>query len=91
MSDTMDDLPSRHEAKRFVFSTFTDGNDALVPAIVRAYAIGDLMTREEFIDSLDLEAATDAIPQWIQDALSPGLAHDALIDILFAAALGNTE
>ena len=52
MSDTMNDLPSRHEAKRFVFSTFIDDNDALVPAIVRAYAIGDLMTEAEWVETL---------------------------------------
>ena len=53
----MNDLPTRHEAKKFVLFTFTDDSHALVPAIVRAYAIGDLMTREEFVDSLDMEAA----------------------------------
>ena len=54
----MNDLPSRHEAKRFVFSTFTDDSRALVPTIVRAYAIGDLMTREEWIETFDMEAAS---------------------------------
>ena len=52
MNDTMNDLPSRHEAKRFVFSTFTDDSHALVPTIVRAYAIGDLMTEAEWVETL---------------------------------------
>ena len=85
----MNDLPSRHEAKRFIFSTFTDDSHALVPTIVRAYAIGDLMTREEWIASLDMEAATDAIPQWILDRLKPDFAPDALFRILLVAALGE--
>ena len=73
MSDTMDDLPSRHEAKRFVFSTFTDDNYALVPAIVRAYAIGDLMTREEWIETLKGAPAIDMGDdnKWVMVDLGP--------------------
>ena len=79
----MNDLPSRHEAKRFVFKTFTDDNDALVPTIVRAYAIGDLMTREEWTKTLNMEAA-------IREARDDGFKYEYIekyMDGILAAAL----
>ena len=38
---------------------------------------------------LDIEAAAEAIPQWILDTLGEALVRDSLVRILFAAALGE--
>ncbi len=53
----MNDLPTRYDAAVYVRSTFSKDNDALIPAIMRAYADGRLVDR----DQIDYEAAAQAL------------------------------
>ena len=59
MSDTVRDLPTREQAHETV-GHYDNAEMGNTPAAVvtAAYAAGDLMTREEWIATIDMEAAS---------------------------------
>ena len=81
---TATDLPSR-ESTRYQWLRVADLLSPTVEQIVAAYAAGDLMTREEVRDSLDLAEASDVMHEAV--GLGRGVVvTSAAIDAVIAAA-----
>lgn len=81
----MSDLPTREDAQRYWehWNNIEMGGSPVV-IIASAYADGELMTRKEFIDSLDWEAVAEAEHdqwmRWVQTIIrtEPGLSPERI-------------
>ena len=85
----MSDLPTRYDAAVYVRSTFSKDNDALIPAIMRAYADGRLIDHNK----IDYEAAVQAWLRIYRSLLGepldlPGFVMEATVEMIVDAALG---
>ena len=94
----MSDLPTREEVVPFskhIKSAYQEYNirpsaaDIAVPQVLDAYTNGTLMTRQEFIDSLDIEAA--AVRLRARMGIGTDERHDMSADVkaIVAAAFGE--